>query len=774
MRKIVFLYTIIFFSFSSFSQEKPKEEHILTSNFSPGFYKKEIKVYYSSNQPDGKIYYTTDGSPPSFRSRKFKDSLSIKKTTVVRVAMYFNGEKVSEVSNTFLINTNHSLPVVSISTAPENLWGEEKGIYIKGCCASEFPPYRGANFWSKREITGYVEYFTEEKDQVVNQELGIRIFGGFTRSLEQKSLALIARKKYGNNKIDYPFFKSKPDIKQFKSVVLRNSGGDFNKSNFRDGLLTHLATETGLVTQAFQPVVVYINGEYWGIQNLREKITEHFIEDNFEVDKDSVDILRHRYDVQHGSSKEYHKLLSYIKRNDFSSNEKINELDKKIDIDNYLNYHISEIYFDNQDMSGNTRYWKKKSEEGRWSWLLFDTDLSFSISGSKGYKTNTLEQFTTYSDEKWPNPHWATFIIRKLLMNDSIKQVYITKTLDFLNTCYSSQNVQYKMDSIANLIESEVPDHSLRWSRKTKYWHKTLDVMRGFAENRPFYLRKHLQKKFELKDTCVVEIKNNTSFGSVSFNSINNISNFLGVYFTEIPYKLKVVPNPDYEFLGFEGNIIPKENESIVLGSSIKLVPIYSKKPFGKNHNIIIINELCVKNTQNKSDWIELYNTGDSVFNLDGWKIYSKKGVDTIKDKKIYPKGFIVLRQKEDFWFNIGSKSDSVKIYDESGLLVDAFYISNNQKQTNATYALRSPFHNRKKQESWTFNYKTQTPNKENVFFEEMIKTENAYSGILNIGAIAVLILGGGLLFVSTKKRPSESSPEAESIKKQHNTRLRE
>ena len=104
-----------------------------------------------------------------------------------------------------------------------------------------------------------------------------------------------------------------PDLKKFKSVVLRNSGGDFNKSNFRDGLMTHLATETGLVTQAFQPVVVYINGEYWGIQNLREKINEHFVEANFDVDKDSIDIVRHRYDVQHGSSKEYHKLLKYLK-----------------------------------------------------------------------------------------------------------------------------------------------------------------------------------------------------------------------------------------------------------------------------------------------------------------------------------------------------------------------------------------------------------------------------------------------------------------------------
>lgn len=756
MRKIVFLCFACLWFIPSFGQTN--KEIKFSTNKPAGFYLANVDISFLHNQEQEKIYFTTDGSEPNSKSKRYKEPIKIEETTVLRGALYIKGKKIKELSNTFFIGTQHDLPVVSISTNPENLWSADKGIYVEGCCADTTAPYRGANYWRKTEIKSNFEFFTEDKKQVLNQTVGVRIFGGFTRSLKQKSLSVIARKKYGSSRLEYSFFKTKPEIKKFKSVVLRNSGGDFNKSNFRDGLLTHLASEAGLTTQAFQPVVVYLNGKYWGIQNLREKISEHFIESNFDVDKDSVDIMRHRYDLQHGSSKEYRRFLKFVEKNSFKSNEKIRELAKLMDVDNYLLYHASQVYFDNQDMSGNTRYWREKGEGNRWSWLLFDTDLSFSISGSKGYKTNTLEQFTTKEDVKWPNPPWSTFLIRKLLENDSIKQLYIRTTLDLLNTTYSESNVLKKIDSIAGLIEKEIPRHSNRWNRNEKYWLRTLDVMREFAKERPSYLRQHLQDKFETSELCIITIRNNRNHGRVDINGVKDVESFSGTYLKGIEYSLKIIPNPDYLFVGWENEIIIKDSLKFTPNSDMVFKSIYKKKNPSKFSKLLKINEIKVKN----KDWIELYNLGHKTISLNNWTIHTKKGVDTIRGKSINPQGMLVLNQDEDFYFNISSKSDSVKIYDEHNLPVVSFFVTSAKGEH---YALKSPYHNPNKMESWLINYKEPSPGETNIFFQEMINSDNVFSKTLNAAAVFIFSFGALMFFLGLRKRPSETTLRGQNLK---------
>ena len=767
MRKIVFLWCFVFGVFSFFAQENNTIE-APSFSLNSGFYKTPIRLVIKESNKEDKIFYTTDGSTPSSKSYRYKDTLTIDKTTVLKAVTYLEGKKSTATTATYFINAQHDLPVVSLSTNPKHLWDSVDGIYVEGCCADSLPPHKGANYWKSTEVPTTFEYFTEEKERVVNQVVDMRIFGGFTRSLPQKSLALIARDKYGNNRMEYPFFKTQPKQKKYKALVLRNSGGDFNKSNFRDGLLTHLAAETGLITQAYQATVLYINGEYWGIQNLREKINEHFLEDHFGVDDDSVDIIKHRMDVQEGSIKEYKTFWKYLEDNTFSTNEKIRELNQKMDIDNYLTYHISQVYFDNMDASGNIRAWRKQGDNNRWSWLLFDLDLSYSISGTKGYKNNTLELFTTHSDTIWPNPWWCTYLIRKLLQNDSIKQLYITKTLDYLNTSYSTDNIIPKIDSVAALIESEIPRHSQRWRRNPKYWYRTVDIMRNFAKYRPHYLRQHLLERFELNnsDTCTITVYNNSQKGKAKFNHINKIDSFSGIYFTNIVYQISVTPSYDFWFLGWKNNRLHREAESIIPTQHIVLEALYEEKPKSKNSKNLIFNELKLKSSSG-NDWIEFYNRSEKTISLHNWLLVAKKGEFLLPDIRIEPKSYVVIDQGENFSFNISAKKDSIKLYDADTLLVAAFSLNNKGVELDElTYALKSPLHNEQDKTSWLINYKSSTKGEQNVFYTEMITFDKNHQFWLKVVSAIMLLIGFATLGFALKKRPSESAVKLKNTKK--------
>lgn len=753
MKKVAFLCLLNLVCIGLFSQKTNSADTLkVIYKEKAGFYSSSLKVDLTSNINEAAIYFTTDGSNPNKYSKKFKEPFEINKTTVIRSIAVLKDLESRIHTNTYFINTNHKLPVVSISTTPLNLWDSTSGIYTKGCCASEFAPYKGANFWKNKEVKATIEYFNEEKSQVINQLVDIRIFGGFSRSLPQKSLAIIAKKEYGDKRLSYPFFKTKPEIKKFKSLVLRNSGGDFNKSNIRDAFLTHLSEGAGLTVQAYQPVVMYLNGEYWGIQNLREKINEHFIESNFGVDKDSVDIVRHRYDLQHGSTKEYHKLLAFLQSNNFRSNNKIIELSSMMNIDNYLRHHIAEVYFDDQDASGNVRYWRKKGANNQWNWVLFDTDLSYGINNWKGYKNNTLELYTTYSEEKWPNPHWATFIIRKLLENDSIKNTYVNITLDALSSAYSPEVATHKLDSISNLIRDEVPSHSKRWGRNPKYWEQSIAVMITFAQKRPQYLREHLRSKFNLKDTCTIKVLNDNTKGALAFNTLKKVTSLQGVYFTDRFYYLKVIPSLDYNFLGWENELKTKE-DSVFVTKDVVITPIYKLKKQSNHYKKLIINELSCVDKNNY--WVEFYNNSDSVISINNWILSSSDHTRTFSLGDVPPRSYVVFNSNKTKWLSF-KKQDSIKIYCSDTLPVTHLVFDfSNRKKEDRFLALNLPIYNTELSE-WKYAYKKQTPGEHNAYFSKVLSKEKELNQNLTWLGIFIICLGSSGVVFMFKKRPSE------------------
>lgn len=657
---------------------------------------------YSSEQTlsidttDGVIvFYTLNGSPANTGSKKYSgQQFTLDKPTVIRAIFYKNGSKIGESTQSYIIGRTFNMAVVSIAVDTADFFSYSRGIYVKGCCADTVPPYLGANFWKGWERPINIEFYEPDNTLGFNQGAGCRIFGGFSKGLPMKSLAILAKDKYGPGKFKYQIFPNKK-IKKFNSFVLRNSGGDFNNTHFRDALLTDLTEPIDMDIQAYRPCVVYINGQYWGIHNIREKINEHYLKDNHNINKDSVDLLKHRGDAQCGSTKEYKKLLKFLEQNTFESNDMIQKLDSIMDIDNYIDYNITEIYVDNGDAGGNIRYWREQKAGARWRWILFDLDLSFGIGGRTAYKENTLHQMTTLSNEKWPNPAWSTFIIRKILENDSMQTVYVNRFADHLNTIFSEDNVNFKIDSIYNLIKDEMPYHLTRWKSSVENWNERVDRLREFANYRPYYLRTYIMQKFDLNDTVKVEIgAYNTKMGKVKLNSLKIDKPFEGWYFTDLPVTIKAKPKMGYEFVKWEGIDQTDPTLIITLTEAISISPVFQKKPLSKLSGTIAINEVSIKqdSLQNSEDWIELANTSSELQDLSGWFITTKD-----KEKFMFPEGstvgahgyLVLCKSKDDFQnvynlsedlivqedigFGFDSKKDHIKLWDADKNPVDSF-----------------------------------------------------------------------------------------------------
>lgn len=729
-----------------------------------GIYQETIQLELSTLGEN--IYYTTNGKKPSSNSKRYSDTLKLDKTTPIRAVAYKKGMPGKIVTQTYLIGREYNMAVISITGNPDDFFSHDRGIYVKGCCADSVPPYKRANFWKGWERRVNVEFYEPNGQLGFNQQVGVRIFGGFSKGLPMKSLALISRKKYEKKTIKYPIFPNK-DIKKYKSIVLRNSGSDFNNTQFRDALLTNLIEPLDVEIQAYRPSVVFINGVYWGIHNVREKINEYYLKSNAGVNPDSVDIMKHRNDLLAGKRDHYLKMKKYINKTDFKDTAEILHLNTLMEIDNFINYNITEVYVGNRDAGGNIRFWRPQTPEGRWRWVLFDTDISFGISGKTSYKRNTLDKMTIKHNEAWPDPAWSTLIIRNLLENDSIKNLYINRFADYLNTCFLSKTVNLKIDSIQNMLKYEMPYHFNKWrSSNIKRWKKNVQKMKDYASNRPYYLRLHLMERFDLSDTITVDIQNkNPEMGYVQINSIRVDKSFSGIYFKDASPFLEAKAKYGYEFMGW-GELDSVPVAKFLLNDNAVLKPAFKKRELSPYFSTVVINELSAHQDSaiSHGDWIEFHNTSKDVVDVSGWKVVSNGNEFVFPDSStIQPKGYLFLSANPQeitlaitevkvsipsLGFGLSSKKDKLLLMDAANYIVDSLsydieidfptLVDNGNKNIERVNPLL---------DNWKASVKS-SPGRENALYEP-IKTQKikkqGYSVFYIGGGVALF----GLLLVS-------------------------
>jgi len=560
-----------------------------------GYYSDTInlQLYTKDNSLD--IYYTLDGSEPTLKSNLYKGSIKIEsregeknnlaqiktserynsinfeigtdevfKGTVVRAKTYKDGVFSDEtVTNTYFINPEYTLPIVSLVTDEDNLFGYEEGIYVPGqiydiwrrnnkeVVLDSSPVPTNYNQKGKEwEREAHIEVFETNGERVVAQNVGVRISGAYSTKNDCKSLKIYAREDYDDKEqIEYNLFKnlknnknSEEYIDQFKRIKLRNSGSDFKYTLFKDALVHSILEDTSIATQAYRPSVLFINGEYWGIHNIRENLDQYYVESHYGVDKDNVIIIdsinKERMYVNVGEEKDiesYDNIIKFVQENDMSLQENYEYIKTKIDVENFIQYIVAQTYTNNIDWpQNNVKVWKSRNntldlnegnyEDGKWRWMLFDTDHSFN-----DYESIRLEYILNPNMSledipesiKWVHREeyeWSFILMQNLFKNEEFKNEFVQTFNYYLDTIFAPKNVVEKINEMALVLEPEIEEHFNRWELKpTKirklvnkligkeneevtdwkvYWKNEVDKLIEFAENRPIYIRQYLEENF--------------------------------------------------------------------------------------------------------------------------------------------------------------------------------------------------------------------------------------------------------------------------------------
>lgn len=533
------------------------------------------------------IYYSLDGTTPDDSALRYRAPVSLRATTAVRAIGYKPGASPSDVvTHTYFIDEPVHLPIISIVTAPDNFFGNKRGIYVTGTNG------RGGycddairNVKQDWERPVNIELYEMDGSLAFNQPAGVKIFGGCSRHrYPQKSLALFARKEYGQGSFHYPLFPDK-DIDRFESFVLRSAGDDQVHTFFRDALSQMLLVEyMDADCQAYRPAAVFLNGQYWGIHNIREKLSEHYPASNFGVDVDQVNLLEDNGTVVAGTNAGYTAMVNYANTHNMADPAQYAVVAAQMDIDQYIDYQIGHIHLAAQDWPGNNvKFWRANSgPHAKWRWINFDMDYSLRL----GWVGQDMIETTTTSGTGWPNPEWSTRLFRNLLKNESFRNEFIQRYAYHMNTTFRPDRLVAFVDQFQGRLAAEMPRHITRWGGQkdpdaleswisptfdsVAEWEENVDETRQFARERPAAATAHILDHFGLSGTSRISLGSQTGGAAVfQVNGKRLPDGFQGTYFNDIPLVVRATPTLGYSFSHWETGRTMTASQTIVPAGSV-------------------------------------------------------------------------------------------------------------------------------------------------------------------------------------------------------------
>ncbi len=517
------------------SNNNAPEAASIAFDIAGGIYSDPFEVTITSSAPDVLVFYTTNGNTPDPQTAMLyqgplmlgrdlysSDTISqiqvttdelynppdpdqVPRAITLRAAAFDSlNNRLSPVeTNTYFIesldNRHYGLPLLSICADHEDLFDFERGIFVPGVHWNHHWPDWSGNYYERgREWERAVSLeFYEPGAGGFKQDAGLRIHGGHTRRLPQKPLRLYARNAYGNNAFNYPLF-GKDGLKEYQRFAMKPFFASWSPAGFEDHLSNSLVVNN-LEADAIRsrPVILYINGEYWGIYFIHERIDTRLLEARSGVDADSIDIVSNWYGItQAGSASNFHALYNYVKNNDLSQPHVYDTVSQWIDIDNFIDYLIFQIYSANYDWpANNMKCWRPQRDGAKWRWIFFD--------GDAGFQNKTFDAYTHATDtgmNHWPTNERSTLFFRKLLENDLFFQKFFLRLEHLLKHPFSPQSANTVLDETIDLIYHEIETQMHRFGQPESYqqWIEQVITIRSFLNNRNCVLREHTKEMFSL------------------------------------------------------------------------------------------------------------------------------------------------------------------------------------------------------------------------------------------------------------------------------------
>ena len=427
------------------------------------------------------IYYTTDGSDPTIDSLIYTAPLTISENTVVKAIAWREDAMPSlAAANTYIFGVEHTVGVVAVSGKPSELTGSS-GTLKTGKVGDGY--------------SVFAEFYDLDGNQIIAQGCELKLNGSSSRlENDQKAFRIEAKNVYGNNRFCAELF-SRRDYTEYKSVVLRAGGQDNSYAFMRDVVLTSLARNTSVMYQESETVVVYVNGKYWGVYHLRERICPESI-CQFEgwENPDAVDLLEGKDGVAvQGSSDNFREMMRFVRANGVTSDENLAILRTYMDVENYLEYVMLQIYSNNRDLN-NVRMYRSTEEDGLWRWILFDEDLGFRSTG------NSVRSWVSSDGEVGSITPQSNVLFVALMKNDQMRDWFLTRFGELLATDLSSASVLAKIEMEYGLMEPEMAMECARWNMSQEKWTSRCADFATEASTRTATIITQVIERFELSD----------------------------------------------------------------------------------------------------------------------------------------------------------------------------------------------------------------------------------------------------------------------------------
>ncbi len=438
-----------------------------------------FSVTITCSDPNAEIYYTTDGSEPTLKSKQYTEPLIFKVSMPLRAVSYVSGKRMSQIATaTYLFETPHTVPVVCINGDPARIR----------------EVMRVASQKDKIEREAYISYYEPDGTLGISFPAGIKPKGAGTIVYAQKSLSINLRSGYGQSSVTYPFWPGY-EFDTFSALVVRNGGQDWDNARIRDSYASALVEGLNVDNAATRPVVVYINGKYNGLYDFNEDLNGEFLQTHYGVDNDTVEFIRRNSAVIKGSNKDIKRVRSFGESKNLSDDELFAEYSQWIDVAFFTDYFIAETYMCNSDMF-NQKYWRTTDYTLKWRPVFFDLDFAF-LTATRDIipfffdpdGVPSLDQSRTYFE-----------IYIGLKKNEAWRNYCAERYVEVVETYFNAERATALFDEMVDAIRPEMARQINKWGKPVSMsaWEKEISKMRYYIQNRPDNALENMRKYFGL------------------------------------------------------------------------------------------------------------------------------------------------------------------------------------------------------------------------------------------------------------------------------------